>query len=173
MTNVEFIVLLYQMMKRFVNLFKRKPKIIKKLIFKSLEDEEPKTINKYTLKDPINFISNFLLELERRNFNKKLDEAKKIENERIAEIDLFEKAPPDEFSGRRAHSWIVIIINSSEDELKVGEDEETIAEKTAFFIEPSTGFRHEVDSSCYMAIDSIWNGQNYYVNKIKLKLKFI
>lgn len=95
-----------------------------------------------------------------------MDEAKKIEDERIAEIDLFEKAPPDEFSGRRVHSWVVIIINSSkDDELKeMGEDEEIVAERSAFFIEPSTGFRHEVDSSCYMAIDSIWNDQNYYVN---------
>lgn len=131
-----------------------------------MDGEGPKKINKYTLKDPINFISNFLLELERRKVNKKLDEAKKIEDEKIAEIDLFEKAPPDEFSGRRVHSWIVIIRNSSEDtQLKeIDEDEEDVAEQTAFFIEPSTGFRHEVDSSCYMAIDSIWNDQNYYVN---------
>lgn len=136
---------------------------------KSSNDEEPKKINKYTLKDPINFISNFILELERRKVTKKLDEAKKIEDERIAEIDLFEKAPPDEFSGRRVHSWVVIIMkNRIEDKnqmKEIGEDEEVAADRTAFFIEPSTGFRHEVDSSCYMAIDSIWNDQNYYVSR--------
>lgn len=155
------------MMKRFkFTLYKKKTKPFKIFILKSMDGEEPKKINKYSLKDPINFISNFLLELERRKVNKKLDEAKKIDDERIAEIDLFEKAPPDEFSGRRVHSWVVIIRNSSEDnQLKeIGEDEEIVAEQTAFFIEPSSGFRHEVDSSCYMAIDSIWNDQNYYVN---------
>jgi hypothetical protein len=36
---------------------------------------------------------------------------------------------------------------------------------TAFFIEPSTGFRHEVTDPCYLGIESIWNHQNYYVNR--------
>lgn len=141
-----------------------------KHILKSSDDEEPKRTNKYTLKDPINFISNFHLELERRKVTKKLDAAKKIEDERMAEIDLFEKAPPDEFSGRRVHSWVVIIMkNQNEDRNQMIEmDEKIVAERTAFFIEPSTGFRHEVDSCCYMAIDSIWNDQNYYVSRWNL-----
>lgn len=102
--------------------------------------------------------------MERRKINKELNEVKKIEYERIAEIDLFEQPPPDEFSGRRVHSWVVIIKNTNENKNQIGEEEEIVAERTAFFIEPCTGFRHEVDDNCYMAIDSIWNDQNYYVS---------
>lgn len=48
---------------------------------------------------------------------------------------------------------------------KEQDDEDELPEPFAFFIEPSTGFRHELTDPCYQGIESIWNHQNYYVNR--------
>lgn len=36
-------------------------------------------------------------------------------------------------------------------------------ENTVFFIEPSTGFRFDVNNPNYHGIESVWNQHNYYV----------
>lgn len=99
-----------------------------------------------------------------------------INQQRRFEIEELEKPSSDPENGFRSHAWVVMIKDapwcykpdfmSPEKQTMTSdtEDEEQI-EPTAFFIEPSTGFRHEVDNPCYQGIESIWNHQNYYVNR--------
>lgn len=92
------------------------------------------------------------------------------------EIEELEKPPLDPENGFRSHAWVVIIKNApwcykpeftspKKQSFSTDTDDEEHIEPTAFFIEPSTGFRHEVEDTCYQGIESIWNHQNYYVNR--------
>lgn len=99
-----------------------------------------------------------------------------IKHQRRFEIEELEKPPSDPENGFRSHAWVVMIKNASwcykpeftntkKQTLTSDTDDEDHIEPTAFFIEPSTGFRHEVGDPCFQGIESIWNHQNYYVNR--------
>lgn len=92
------------------------------------------------------------------------------------EIEELERPPSDPENGFRSHAWVVMIKNApwcykpeftspKKQTFASDTDDEDHIEPTAFFIEPSTGFRHEVEDPCYQGIESIWNHQNYYVNR--------
>lgn len=133
----------------------------------AVEEPDPK----YRLKDSPFLKSRFLMEVEQ----KKLDAENAIlaEVERKAQLALeeHERPPPDSENGFRTHAWVVMVKDAPwcyKTEFKRSEpqdDDDEELEPMAFFIEPSTGFRHEVTDPCYQGIESIWNHQNYYVNR--------
>lgn len=126
---------------------------------------------KYALKDAPDLRSKFLLELERKQLEKENAILQKIEDLKQKEIDDLERLSKDQYSGFRSHAWVAIIKNAAwcyKPEFKMqpkSDDEDEVQEPGAFFIEPSTGFRHELDDPCYLGIESMWNNQNYYINR--------
>lgn len=130
--------------------------------------EVVKPVNKYALKKPPDLTSNFLQEMEQRRLDAIRKEQEALEEEEKRKIEELEKLPPDEHHGYRIHAWVTIICNAqwsykpSDREL---DSEGNRYPPKAFFIEPSTGFRHEVDDPCYLGVESVWNQYNYYVNR--------
>lgn len=144
------------------------PYIPEKKVEEVMEEElDPK----YSLKEPPFLKSRFLIHCEQKELDAEkaiLDEKKRQEDLKLEEL---ERPPPDPEMGYRVHSWIVMIKNSpwcfkSEfaTDQNIDEDELDVVEPKAFFIEPSTGFQHELTDPNYLGIESIWNHQNYYVN---------
>lgn len=123
---------------------------------------EPK---KYTFREPPDFRSKFLLLVESKAREKENQKLLKIHEERQHEIDILEQLPPDNYLGRRVHSWVVIICKIEKTPQPEDDEEEKIPEPKVFAIEPSTGFKIEQNDSNYLGIESIWNHQNYYVNR--------
>lgn len=134
----------------------------------NVKDLDPK----YRLRERPFLKSRFLMKLEENRLQAekaKLDEIQLQEQLDLAER---ERLPDDSEDGfGRVHSWIAMLMNGvpwcykqdfqkSED----ADDDENLKPQ-AFFIEPSTGFRHELDDPSYLGIESIWNHQNYYVNR--------
>lgn len=127
--------------------------------------------------------SNFLIEKERMEREKELRKQKRIDDELDTKRKLLEKLPPDNFFGRRVHAWVVVKekkklqepppqkdedkdedSESKKDENSAEPLEDTVVE-SVFFIEPSTGFRFEAEEPTYIAIESVWNHKNYYINR--------
>jgi len=84
--------------------------------------------------------------------------AKKKEEERLAHIKGsvidddepdFEKDDP--FGRSRKHAWV--FINKAKREIA-----------DAFFVEPSTGRKYQVEDAPYFSIESIFNHKNYWIN---------
>lgn len=65
-------------------------------------------------------------------------------------LQELERPPPDELWGFRLHAWVLVRPSKEVDE--------------AFFLEPSTGFRHAVGHPGYHHVASVWNHANYWVN---------
>lgn len=130
--------------------------------------EEPDP--KYRLKDSPFLKSRFLMQLEQKKTEAENENLAEIEHEKQLQLETLERPPPDTENGFRTHAWIVMIKNAPwcfKDEFKQNEeqnDDENV-EPRAFFLEPSTGFRHELNDPCYQGIESIWNHRNYYVNR--------
>lgn len=127
--------------------------------------QEPR--NKYDLVKPPKLESKFEVEMEEKRLEKMRLEQEAIEEEERRKIAELEALTPDEYQGHRVHAWVAIIRNAQwsykpEDREKNAEGE--LLPPHAFFIEPSTGFRHEVDYDGYLGIECIWNQHNYYVN---------
>lgn len=133
------------------------------------EIEEPDP--KYRLKETPFLKSRFLMQVEKKKSDAENDILAEIERRKQLELEEFERPPPDPENGFRTHAWIVMIKDAPwcfKEEFKrstVQDDDDENVEPMAFFIEPSTGFRHEVTDLCYQGIESIWNHQNYYVNR--------
>uniref|UniRef100_A0A336LWC1 Dynein regulatory complex subunit 7 n=1 Tax=Culicoides sonorensis TaxID=179676 RepID=A0A336LWC1_CULSO len=135
-------------------------------------DEESKQVeikppNKYALKEPPPLTSSFVKEMKQRELDeiRKIEEAKQEEERR--KLQEIESLPPDEYEGSRIHAWVAIIRYAQwsykpDDRERDAEGERLPPQ--AFFIEPSTGFRHEVDDPGYLGIECLWNQHNYYVN---------
>lgn len=132
-------------------------------------EEEPDP--KYRLKDTPFLKSKFLMQCEQKQLdaeNAILDETNRQQELKLEE---FERPPVDPDNGRRFHAWIVMLkdapwcYKSDFKRSQVQDEDDENAEPMAFFIEPSTGFRHELTDPCYQGIESIWNHQNYYVNR--------
>lgn len=125
---------------------------------------------KYRLKDSPFLKSRFLMKLEQKKAEAENEVLAEVEHKKQLELEMFERPPLDPENGFRSHAWIVIIKSAPwcfKNEFKQNEeqDDDENAEPKAFFLEPSTGFRHEVNDPCYQGIESIWNHQNYYVNR--------
>ncbi|CAH0551832.1 unnamed protein product [Brassicogethes aeneus] len=113
-------------------------------------EEEVEKVSKYTVTPPRDLRSKLLLMMEGREKEKiRLEEEKAAEIERNRMLDE-EKRPFDSLEGQRIHGWIL---------LKEGKDVEA-----PFFLEPTTGFRYELDSAMYCGIESLWNDKNYWIN---------
>ncbi|KAL5283044.1 CCDC135 family protein [Megaselia abdita] len=111
---------------------------------------------------------------------KKKDEYEKniLEREEKARLDHLDIHTKDRYKYRRYHAWVAIIENApwtlKEMKKYTNEDGKEINEPmSAFFIEPSTGFRHEVTSNQYLLVESMWNHENYFVNKQCCEIKNI
>lgn len=124
----------------------------------------PPKPNKYALRDPPDFRSKFLLLVDSKARDKENQKLLKIQEERQREIDILEKLPPDNYEGRRVHAWVVVICKIVEKPQPEGE-EEIPPEPEVYAIEPSTGFKISLNDPSYLGIESIWNHQNYYVNR--------
>lgn len=126
--------------------------------------------------------SNFLIEKERMEREKEMRKQQRIDDELLARRKSLEKLPPDNFFGKRVHAWVAVkeIKKTPQPESQKEEDsesknEESVAEPptdtatlettSVFFIEPSTGFRFDSVEPTYMAIESVWNHKNYYINR--------
>lgn len=125
---------------------------------------------KYRLKDAPFLKSRFLMQLEQIKSDAENEVLSKLDREKQFKLEMFEQPPPDPENGFRTHSWVVVIKNAPwcfKEEFKLNDelDDDENVEPKAFFLEPSTGFRHELNDPCYQGIESIWNHQNYYVNR--------
>lgn len=123
--------------------------------------------------------SNFLIEKQRMELEKELRKQKRIDDEFNARRKSLEKLPPDEFFCKRVHAWVAIKEKKKLVEPQPPKDDESDSKKddnssesqkdtvleSVFFIEPSTGFRFESDEPTYIAIESVWNHKNYYINR--------
>jgi hypothetical protein len=126
---------------------------------------------KYRLKDPPFLKSHFLMQCEKKQRDAENAITEESERQEMLKLEEFERPPPDPENGFRSHAWVAMIKNApwcykAEFKVEIKEDEEEVFdEPMAFFIEPSTGFRHDLNDPCYQGIESIWNHQNYYVNR--------
>lgn len=133
----------------------------------AVEEPDPK----YRLKETPFLKSRFLMQVEQKKIDAENEILAEIERQKQLELEEFERPPLDPEHGFRTHAWIVMIKNAPwcyKDEFKqtaTQDDDDENVEPMAYFIEPSTGFRHEVTDPCYQGIESIWNHQNYYVNR--------
>lgn len=127
---------------------KRKERELEEL--KELEDNPVEIIpeSKYKLRESINLKSNFLKQLDDEEHDRHTENEAKVAAEDEERIRKEEALPVDELLNKRVHSWILV---------QNGKD--------VFFIEPSTGFRHKINDPAFVAIESIWNHENYMVNK--------
>jgi len=148
------------------------PYIPKELVtFERVEEADPK----YKLKDRLFLKSRFLMQVEQKRLDAENEILAEANEKKRLELEELERPPPDPQHGFRSHAWVVMIKNvpwchksefksqSSED--NDDDDGDERSDPMAFFIEPSTGFRHEVFDACFQGIESIWNHQNYYVNR--------
>lgn len=132
------------------------------------EVEEPDP--KYRLKETPFLKSRFLMQVEQKRVDAENAILAEVERQKQLQLEELERPPPDTENGFRSHAWVVMIKDAPwcyKEEFKRSQqdDDDENVEAMAFFIEPSTGFRHEVTDPCYQGIESIWNHQNYYVNR--------
>lgn len=117
---------------------------------------EEKPPNKFTLKDPPDLRSQFLVELNRRDLAKLAADQQEIDDEIMEARKKLEVLEPDPMHGGRVHAWVAIL-------KRVEPNNPDNLTQTAFFIEPSTGFSFQGDNPNYLGIESVWNTSNYYV----------
>ncbi|KAL0118701.1 hypothetical protein PUN28_009396 [Cardiocondyla obscurior] len=121
--------------------------------------DKPKN-DRYQLKAPPDFRSQFLLELEERERAKREAELQRQEKEQQEKITEFERPRSDKYFGYRIHAWVVIL---PDDE---GARSREITKP--IFVEPASGMSYdpinEETNLLYLGVESIWNDQNYWVN---------
>lgn len=136
-------------------------------------EEEVIEPSKYQLRDPPDLRSRYLLELEEEKLTKIKEEERKREEAHLREVEDLERPTEDNKRGHRVHAWVAVIMNAPwcykpgyrETMIDSNTGERVLLPPSAFFIEPASGFRFEVDSPNYLGIESVWNQHNYYVNK--------
>lgn len=112
--------------------------------------EELRQESKYKLRDPIDLKSKFLKQLDEEERQRIAEEEEKAAKEEQERLRIEEALPLDGLLNKRVHAWVLV--------KRKGE---------VFFIEPSTGFRHEVSDPSLVGIESWWNHENFMVNKQK------
>lgn len=141
-----------------------------------LDDITEEVDPKYKLRpmpDLVSHLKEHINVLQKKKENEERQRLEEEDRERLNYLDIHSK---DKYKYRRYHAWVAIIENApwSLHEIKkyINEDGVEVNEKPkVFFVEPSTGFRHEITSSHYLDIDSIWNDENYFVNKQSTDIK--
>lgn len=131
-----------------------------------VENPKKETQNKYTLRDPIDLRSKFLLDVDARKLQKANELKQQELQQQLEELKIVEQLPEDEYCGNRRHAWVVILSNVEWAAKKcAGPNHEFDKDSVIrpFFIEPSTGVHFAVDDPNYFRIDSVWNETNYYV----------
>ena len=124
-------------------------------------------VNKYSLRDPIDLRSKFLLDVEAHKVKKACDQKQHEMQEQLQELKILEKLERDEESGNRRHAWVVILSNVDWAAKKCAGPDHKFNTNTPvqpFFIEPSTGAHFATNDSNYFTIESVWNENNYYVS---------
>jgi len=127
---------------------------------------------KYRLKDPPFLKSRFLIQCEQKESDANNEVLAEKMREEELKLEELERPELDPEHGFRIHSWVVMTKNSPwcfkpefvTPEIEEDDEDQENVEPKAFFIEPSTGFMHELTDINYLGIESIWNHQNYYVN---------
>jgi len=115
-----------------------------------VEAEKGKTKdNKYDVKPPRDLRSKYILKMQEREVQARVDEEQKIKDLELAKIAEAEKPPPDNLYGMRVHCWVLVLAGRRE----VPEN---------FFIEATTG--NCVGAGEYLGIETLWNNCNYWVN---------
>uniref|UniRef100_A0A672NRD5 Dynein regulatory complex subunit 7-like n=1 Tax=Sinocyclocheilus grahami TaxID=75366 RepID=A0A672NRD5_SINGR len=117
------------------------------LLQPQIQVKEPKKpIKKYSVKPPRDLQSNF----ERRQEEKQQAEAEAAALKK--QLDEREHPPPDPLRGLRVHCWVLLLSGNRE-----------IPEN--FFIDPLTSKSYSTTNENFLGIESVWNHQNYWVNK--------
>jgi Transglutaminase-like superfamily len=118
----------------------------------NVEEPDPK----YRLKDIPFLKSRFLMQVQKKKLDGENAILQEIERQEQLKIEEFERPPPDPQNGYRIHAWIVMIKDVPwcyKAEFKrtsaCDDEDDDASDPMAFFIEPSTGFRHEVTDACY------------------------
>ncbi|KAK3909337.1 Dynein regulatory complex subunit 7 [Frankliniella fusca] len=116
--------------------------------------EEPRaaTPPKYQVRPPPYLHSRFMEQMAERERRRELDRQREEQEEEDRRIAELEKPAPDELRGFRLHAWALVRADPAR-----GVDEH-------FFLEPSTGFRHDIAHPGYHRVESVWNHVNYWVN---------
>lgn len=138
-------------------------------IQKAADQSDAKPVNKYSLHDPIDLRSKFLLDVEAHKLKKAEDQKQQEIQKQLQELTILEKLPEDADRGNRRHAWIVILSNVDWAAKKcAGPDHkfDVDAPVQPYFIEPSTGTHFATNDSNYFSIESVWNESNYYVSRI-------
>lgn len=134
---------------------------------KAADQSDAKPKNKYSLNDPIDLRSKFLLDVEAHKSKKAQDQKQEEIQMHLEELSILEKLPEDEHRGNRRHAWIVILSNVDWAAKKCAGLDHKFDINTPvqpFFIEPSTGTHFATNDSNYFSIESVWNENNYYVS---------
>lgn len=122
--------------------------------------------NKYSLRDPIDLRSKFLLDVEAHKLKMANEQEQQDMERQLEELKILEELPDDPDRGHRRHAWVVILSNVEwAAKTSAGSDHSfnTVTPIQPFFIEPSTGVHFSTDDPNYFTIDSVWNENNYYV----------
>lgn len=154
----QFFFLNYKALILFATLFLKEPD--------NATSSNETTKNKYSLRDPVDLRSKFLLDVEKHKLKKANDQDHQELERQLEELRILEELPADENLGHRRHAWIVILSNVEWAAKKSAGSDHTfdaITPVQPFFIEPSTGVHFSIDDTNYFTIDSIWNESNYYV----------
>lgn len=106
------------------------------------------------------------------------DERNRLDNEEQIRLNYLDIHTKDRYKFRRYHAWVAIIENAPWTLKAIkkyfNDDGKEVDEPpSAYFIEPSTGVRHEVTSNHYLLVESVWNQDNYFVNKQSCDIKNI
>lgn len=120
--------------------------------------------SKYTLREPIDLRSKFLLDVEAEKLEDENEEKQCEIEKRMKELKIIEKLPDDELHGCRRHAWIVLLSNvdwAAKKSVNSSHGANNMIEP--FFIEPTTGAHFGIDDPDYHTIDAVWNEGNYYV----------
>ncbi|XDV26584.1 hypothetical protein PO909_030240, partial [Leuciscus waleckii] len=116
-------------------------------------EERKKTKSKYSVKRQPNLNSLFEKRQEEKRHTEAKEAALKEQLEQAERLQKEEERPtPDPLLDLRVHSW-VLVLSGNRDEPK------------NFFIDPLTGKSYSPTNENFLGIESVWNHQNYWVNK--------
>ncbi|XP_073835031.1 coiled-coil domain-containing protein lost boys [Musca autumnalis] len=129
-----------------------------------LKQDKPFNENQFSLggmPDLESHLEKNIAEIVKQNENEKQrQEALKREQEELKQRDA------DRFRYRKPHAWVVIFRSSTKNDIREKYDEDNPMEDIQVeFIEPSTGFFLSGSCMDYAVADSVWNHNQYYVNK--------
>ncbi|KAG8311013.1 hypothetical protein J6590_051543 [Homalodisca vitripennis] len=115
--------------------------------------EEPPPPGKYTVREPRDLRSKFILMMEQRVKDKEEEERLQWEEEERKRIEELEKPPHDPLYWWGIHSWVAVLPSPNKSDVE-----------QVFFIQPGSGVESGPADPLYLGIESLWNHRNYWVN---------